>query len=263
MSAAPPLEELQRGLQGFVLGEANGIAAAIAAGPGPDAGQRLGIYRFAYCARLADALRDGYGHTATYLGADAFDNLARTYIASHPPRRGNLRWYGDDFAPWLALRHPAVPEVAELAALDWALRCAFDGADAPALDAGRLAAIPPESWSRVRLSLHPTTQRLRLNHNTVALWHAIDTEATPPRSLRLPEAVELLVWRRDLQPNFRSLGTLEAAALDHALRGHTFGATCEALAAAYPQLDIACEAGALLRRWIDEALLADVALAEG
>ena len=258
MSGASALEVLQRGLQRFVLGEANDIAAAIAAGPGPDAGQRLAIYHFAYRARLADALRDSYGHTASYLGADGFDSLAHAYIADHPSRRANLRWYGEEFAPWLALRHAAAPEVAELAALDWALRRAFDGPDAEPLGMAALAAIAPGDWTGVRLRLDPTAEKLRLRHNTVTIWHAFDTDVAPPPAVRLGEAVELLVWRRGLQPHFRSLGPLEAVALDCVGRGLPFGATCDALAARFPDEDIGRAAGMLLRRWVDEELLAGI-----
>lgn len=258
MPPPPGLEDLQLALQRFVLDESSDIAANASSGPGLDAPRRLGIYRFAYRARLADALRGAYGHTATYLGTEAFASLAGAYIDGQPSRHGNLRWYGASFAPWLRLRHPAAPEVAELAALDWALRRAFDGPDSGALSLADLGAISPDAWQAKRLELQPTVERIRLAHNTVALWHALDTDQPPPAAVRLPEESGLLVWRRGLQPSFRSLGRLEGAALDLIAAGSAFGAACEALAASFPGVDIAREAGTLLRRWVDEELLASL-----
>ena len=58
----------------------------------------------------------------------------------------------------------------------------------------------------------------------------------------------MLVWRRGEQPHFRSLAPIEAAALDLVARGRSFGEACAALAAAFPEADIAVEAGTMLRR---------------
>ena len=118
-----------------------------------------------------------------------------------------------------------------------------------------LAALPAEDWARVGLEFQPSCQRLRLQHNTLAIWQAIDQDGTPPQASRLDQPTELLVWRRGLQPHFRSLGPLEAGAIDRLLTGDGFAATCTALVAEFPDAPIVNETGALLRRWIEEELL--------
>lgn len=256
MSRVHGLEALQLALQRHVLGEASDIAAAVAPGPGPGVEARLGIYHYAYRSRLADALRDSYEHTAAYLGAEAFGRIAAAYVEAHPSRHANIRWYGAGFADWLGRRHAGAPEVAELAGIDWALRCAFDGPDAAPLDLAGLAALGADDWEALRLQLHPTARRLQLRHNTIALWHALDGDLTPPPPVREPEPVELLVWRRGEQPHFRSLAPVEAAALGFVASGRSFGETCATLAATFPGTDIAVEAGTILRRWVQEELLA-------
>jgi hypothetical protein len=252
---ASGLEALQLALQRHVLGEASGIEAAIAPGPGPGAAIRLDIYRYAHRARLVDALRDSYGHTASYLGAEAFDRIAAAYVQAHPSRHANIRWYGGELAAWIERRHAGTPEVAELAALDWALRRAFDGPDAIPMDLGALSGLAALDCDGMRLALHPTAERLRLRYNTVAIWHALDEGLAPPAAVRLPEVLELLVWRRGEQPHFRSLGEIEAAALGLAAKGWTFGEICTELARAFPRADVAVEAGTLLRRWVEDELL--------
>lgn len=256
MTSGSGLAEIQLALQRFVLGEANAIAPEVRAGYGIGARRRLGIYHGAYRARLAEALRDAHGHTAVYLGEQLFDRLAAEYVEAHRSAHGNLRWYGESFAPWLRIVRPGSPELSELAAIDWALRRAFDGPDCAALALAQLAAIAPEALQSVRLVLQPTAHRLRLERNSIALWHAIDAEHPLPAPEWLPEPVEVLVWRRGLQPHFRSLGAIETAALAMISAGTPFTSTCERLAARFPGLDIAREAGSLLRRWIDDELLA-------
>lgn len=255
---APPaaLEDLQLALQRHVLDAPSDIAACIRPDRGLEPARRLDIYRHAYRARLAEALRDSYGHTAAYLGTEAFARLAGDYVEAQPSRHRNLRWYGASFAPWLRLGGRAAPEVAELAALDWALRRAFDGPDCVALGLADLAAIAPEAWPAMRLQLQPTVERVRFAHNTVALWHALDTGQPAPAAARLPEENTVLVWRRGLQPHFRSLGPFEDAALDLVAAASPFGAACEALAERFPGADVVRETGTLLRRWVDEELLA-------
>ena len=255
--AAGALERLQADFQRHVLsGTGPFIDAVRADGIGPAA--RLSIYRHAYRVRLVDALRDAYGHTLRYLGDERFDAEAREYVQAHPSRRESLRWYGAHFAEWLAMHRPYEPELGELAWLDHLLRNAFDGPDAPVLSLDALGAVAPEAWSRIGLALHPTCARLQLAHNTLAIWQALDAEAVPPPCERLAVATELLVWRRGLQPHFRSLGAFECAAIAGLFAGHGFAAVCAHLAERFSASDVAAEAGKLLRRWVEEGLLSSI-----
>ncbi|MBT9488559.1 MAG: putative DNA-binding domain-containing protein [Rubrivivax sp.] len=249
---------LQTALQQHVLDAAEGIRAAIAPGPGIAVDRRLQIYHHAYRARLVETLADTFGHTASYLGGDWFEADARAFIETHPSTRASLRWYGADFAAWLQQRHPQDGDIGELAALDWALRRAFDGPDAPVPTLAHLATLPPEAWATLGFALQPTAERLTLHFNTLAIWQALDGDSTPPTAAPLAAPGALLVWRRDLQPHFRTLGPVEALALTHLAAGDSFAATCATLAEAFVAEDTAAQAGALLRRWIDEGLLASV-----
>lgn len=253
---SPALARLQADFQRHLLGHASTFIHEVQPGGSIDAAARLHIYHHAYRARLVDALRDVHGHTARHLGGEDFDALACEYVEAHAPEHTNLRWYGASFPDWLAQRH--APHIGELALLDAALRKAFDGPDAPILALEALAAIAPDAWSRIGFALHPTCARLRLVHNTLALWQALDREEATPRCEPLPAPTQLLIWRRELQPHFRSLGPLECDALDGLLAGRSFAETCERLAQRFPDIDIAAEAGRLLRRWSDEGLLSEV-----
>lgn len=254
------LDALQIEFQRHLLGQPSAIGGAIREGGiGIDA--RLAIYHHAYRARLVESLRDSFGHTLLYLGDDGFDELARAYVETHPSTDPNLRWYGSAFPASLARQLPQDPDVAELARLDAALRGAFDAADAPLLALADLATLPAEAWATLGFVFQPSVARLRLHHNTLALWQALDSEQVPPATQPLDAPTELLIWRLDVQPHFRSLGPLESAALDALLAGTSFAATCAELGERFAEVDVAQHSGALLRRWIDDGLLSAVALA--
>ncbi len=217
--------------------------------------RRLSVYHHAYRARLLDTLRDTYGHTLRMLGDEVFDALALAYIEANPSERGNLRWYGQTWPEALQ-----VEDVAELARLDWALREAFDGPDDAVLALSDLQQLPPEAWSVVRLRPHATVRCLRLAHNTLARWHALDEERQVPAAEALPEPGCLLVWRRGERPHFRSMAAPEAWAVQQLVAGATWDAVCEGLAETWPDDDVATLAAQCLRRWLDEGVLAKVLL---
>ncbi len=248
------LAALQQQFQQHLLNGDGDIAAAIRPG-GIGVERGLAIYHHAYRMRLLDTLRDSYGHTLAYLGDTAFNEAGLAHVEGHPSALPSLRGYGATLPLTLALRFEQQGEVAELATLDWALRHAFDGPDAPVLTLADLAALPPAAWGEVGFALHPTCARLRLQHNTLALWQALDRDEDPPLAARLAETGDVLIWRRGHSPHFRSLQPLEAAALDSLQAGLSFAATCEQLSLTFDRPNMAADTGALLRRWVDDELL--------
>ncbi|MBA4176282.1 MAG: DUF2063 domain-containing protein [Leptothrix sp. (in: Bacteria)] len=254
------LLRLQTDFQHHLLGRPSTIAAAVASGRGIGVDRRLQIYHHAYRARLAETLADTFGHTASYLGEAWFEADALAYVETHASTRPSLRDYGSDFPAWLQNRHPQDGDVGELAAIDWALRRAFDGPDAPVLGLAGLAALPPEAWATLGLRLQPTALLMTLHFNSLALWQALDADQAPPVAAPLAAPGTLLVWRRDLQPHFRSLGAVETLSLQRLQAGDGFDSVCRRLAERFADHDTAAEAGSLLRRWVDDGLLAGVLL---
>lgn len=245
------LLDAQALFQQHVLGLTD--ARALVDGGADHALQRLGIYADAYRLRLAETLADTYAKTRQQLGAQRFEQAAQRYIEARAPTVRNLRGYGEDFADALAAGLPDEPAAAELARLDWALRAAFDGPDATPLAAEALAAVAPEAWATLGLRLHPTARLLGFEHNSVALWQAYDDEAEPPPLQRGAQTVRWLVWRKGLQPHFRSLSPVEAALLAALLAGERFATACET--AAGDDAEAAAQIGACLRQWLDDELL--------
>lgn len=226
---------------------------------GPD--ERLAVYHRAYRARLVDALADTFAHTQRYLGSEWFEHDARAFIEATPSTHRSLNDYGRTLPAWWAAQRPGDAEIGELALLDWSLRRAFDGADAPVLTLADLAALPAEAWADVGFITHPTLKLLRFSHNTLALWTALDAEADEvPATAPLPAPGTVVVWRRGHSPHFRSIAADEADALHAVADGQSFAALCESLAQRLDADTATATAGGWLRRWTQEEMLSALRL---
>ncbi len=254
---------LQLQFQQHVLGD--GDATALVTGTAARRSLGLGIYANAYRVRLLETLIDSYAKTQAVMGEAAFETAAFSHIAAHPPTTCSLRWYGERFDAHLATHHPDQLAYAELARLDWALRRAFDGPDAQVLDASRLADVPPEAWATLRLVPVPTAELLAFRHNTVAVWQALDDEQEPPALLDSDTEVDWLVWRKGLQPHFRSLHPVEATLLRAMLADTSFAQSCALAEAVAADIGLSADEvsaliGGYMRQWFEDGLLARIVL---
>lgn len=88
------------------------------------------------------------------------------------------------------------------------------------------------------------------------MWQAVQDDAPPPALARLPEVVEVLLWRSTYNVRWRALERDEAPALAAARRGATFPDMCDALiAAGVAEDDVPLRAATLIKRWLHEGLV--------
>lgn len=239
---------LQRGFRDHILAGAAAPLPSVA----PEAEPGLAIYRHAYRANLAACLRDTYEKTLAWLGYEAFDAAAIRYIEAHPPSSWTLSDYGADFTQFLGDFYLEDPEVAELAWLDWALRRAFDGADAQSIAAEALAEV---DWEDAVFVLVPTLVLGKVVSNCAAIWGALAQGETPPSAVALPGPAAIRVWRSSLSPRYRTIEDFEHAALALALEGSSFAEICAALAEGEEDEEAAARLGALLCAWLLDGLI--------
>ncbi|HEX5356052.1 MAG TPA: DNA-binding domain-containing protein [Aquabacterium sp.] len=261
-AATMSLSELQARMQAHVLSLDDAALQDVCDEHGLSAQRRLGIYHHAYRARLLETMRDTFAHTWRYLGDEWFDRLALAFVEQHPSTHANLRWYGQAWPAWLdgnrlvQMGAGVHPEVSELAQLDWALRRAFDAADAVTLTPNDLAAMPVDEWARAPLHAHASVALVVLRCNALALWHALDQDEAVPEVESLPQSVTVLVWRHDERPHFRSVSEQEAQALTLLLLSRSFEEICATLSdQARNGEDAAVVAASLLRGWLRDGLL--------
>ena len=80
-------------------------------------------------------------------------------------------------------------------------------------------------------------------------------QLAPPVVERLPQPVELLIWRKGHSPHFRSLAKIESAAIACVCSGDTLDAIGAALEKDFPDADVATEFGIMLHRWLDDGII--------
>lgn len=252
------LAQLQHQMRCAIAGEPEAACGLLRARPGHES--LLRVYRHAYRARLTAALRDNHGVLPRAMGDEAFDALAAAYVDEHPSRHPSIRWFGDRLADFMAAHGDLVPHPAfvDLARMEWALRGAFDAADAPPLARETLAALPSGAWPSLVLRLHPSVQMLQLDWAVEPAWKALQDAGDEPE-LPEPQASPhtLLVWRPVLDTRWRSAeSALEAVLLDAVARGETFAVLCDCAAQAVgDEAAAACVVNAL-QQWLAEGLLA-------
>jgi hypothetical protein len=170
-------------------------ARLVAAGPPLAPRARLGIYRFAYSARLREVMANDFPGVRRLVGEAAFDDLVTAYVAAHPSRHPNLSQLGRHFPAFLARRRGRRRRVAvvAVATFELALCRAFDAADASSLDAAALTALAGRAPEHVQLSLQPSVRLLAVPYD-VGAWYE-----TPPAGQRRPaparRSVKLCVHR--------------------------------------------------------------------
>ena len=235
----PSLLDQQRALQAAILAQEE-CAPLLERSFSP----RLAIYRHAYLARLAGALRLNYPMLAKLVGPEAFDRIAQDYAQAHPSRNFSIRWHGADLGTTLS-----DGPLANLARMEWALAAAFDAADAPVIDKDGLARVPVDDWPDLPLALHPSVRVVSMRWAVEAQWEALRDEiALPPP----PEANvhALLVWRKELTAHWRIASVEEGRAVLALGAGGTLQRVCETLGE-----EKAAQVGAWFAAWVHEGML--------
>ena len=251
------LQDLQTNFQQKVLDVDCTSASWIKESPhGLSSKDRMAIYHNAYRVRLIDVLLDIFEHTAIYLGDDWFRQLAAAYVQSHHSTHNNIGLYGREFPEYLAEQLADDLEVAELANMDWKLRRAFDGADSKVMTLVHMQQLASAESEIHQLQPVATLSVNTQKFNTLDIWHAINQDTQPPVVERLPQPIDVLIWRKEQSPHFRSLSTIEATAIRCICSGHTLEAIGEKLMLDFPDIDAVKECGQMLPRWIEEEVLA-------
>ncbi|MFN4019830.1 MAG: putative DNA-binding domain-containing protein [Erythrobacter sp.] len=234
--------------------------AELPAGWGARQAAGLEIYRNNYRASVVAALAATFERTQRWVGQESFRRAAAHHVILHPPFSWTIDAVGHGFDATLAGLFANDPEVAELAALEWAMHQAFVAGDAASLTmadfARQTAHFSDEDWGRLGFVFVPATALLSVVHDVGALWHALAGEdfTAPEIGLDAPQA--MLVWREGLRPVFRLMEEADGAAVAIATGGGTFGEICAALVARLGPDEGTARAGRLLGQWLQEGLLA-------
>lgn len=212
------------------------------------------IYREQFWLRHRDVLRDDFPALRHMLGDEAFDALARAYLAACPPDSYTLRDLGQRFARFAADYEGFSPDVAgparDMARFELAFVDIFDGPDVAPIAAETVQAIAPEAWARAILGLQPYLTVLELSYPvqryrtevrreriepTAPNAAAEDGEPVPEAGADVPipaaEPTWVALWRgEDLRVHYRSIPGPEASLVGRIQAGLPLGRACAEVA---------------------------------
>nr|WP_247715056.1 DNA-binding domain-containing protein [Qipengyuania mesophila] len=248
--------------QAAVLGAILDEEAALPEGWGERQARGLAIYRNNYRSALVEALRATFERTERLVGADAFARAAAHHCIMHPPSGWTLDLVGDGFAETCAALFAGDPDVAELAALEWAMHLAFTARDAVVLSPEGFAAATADfgerEWDRLSLALVPSLRCVAATRDLVRLWSSLardgDADLAPLDALHVA-----VVWREDERPVFVLRPEWEGSAIDAFHAGASWGDVCAAMFASLGEDRAIAEAGAMLARWVAEGWIEAIA----
>jgi len=250
----------EHAFQDGLLGRSQDILQQVYGNARENATTMFGIYRNAYWARLVESLGIDFPGLKALMGDQAFDRMARAYIARHPSQHPSIRWAGRHLAAFLASEAPYRddPWFADMARFDWARAFAFDAPDAPAARLADLAGVPPEFWGSVRLQFHPTVDVFRIS---------TPVDETRPRLIENADLVldraarcerAIMAWRIEYDVKFRAIDPLEHAALGAMQEGATFGDMCELVARDVNPEAAPLRAAQILQGWLEWGVVATI-----
>ena len=245
----------------------DGFAAAVRGAPPPGAAwlapllaqPGFAVYRNTVLGGCIDALEANHPVVAALTGRDWFRAAAADYARRHPPTDTRLLAYGQGFADFIAgpagaVGLPWLPAVARLERL-W--RASHTAADAPALTAAHLQALPPGALPRLCLAPHPAARwRWFEDAPALTLWQAHQLGNAQQRTA----ALQAIDWRGEgallTRPGGQVLlapaGRGTCAFLDACAAG---AALADALASAAAIEGDAFDAGALLGQLLEAGAL--------
>ena len=230
--------------------------------------ERLGVYHYAYRARLVECLADDYGVLQKAIGEDAFEALASAYVIAHPSTAPSLNFYGRHMPAFLRTYETTTFDAtfgADLATLEWALVETLHAAAAPTLSLEQLSQVPPSQWASARLPKADTVRVRRFSFPVNAYLQAVRTGSSPELPAASPTATAIYrsgftLWRMDLTP-------VMARLLESLFAGATLGDALSRIETDESDADAVAEAErsvmAWFREWVSGGFFARIDLPEG
>ena len=256
------LSSLQNSFNAYLIKEDPNFEDLTEEGPKLDKASRIKIYFDAYRLRLIEVLQEDYPKLHSALGDETFDSLSRSYIAFYPSQHFSIRYFGQHLSQFLNEQEPynRHPYLSELAAFEWALGNSLDAKDAHIITLNDLQTLSPEDWGYLTLQFHPSVDSLLCYWDVPEIWKAIEEESAARSFSEYPNPITWIVWRKDLQGQYRSLSDEQLKMLALYKEGKCFAEICEALLEDHPEEQVPTIAFGFLHQCISDGLVSEIAL---
>jgi len=221
--------------------------------------RQLDIYRNNVFGCLGDALKITYPVTVKLVGAEFFEQMADEFIRQTPSENGNLHYFGEKLAGFLA-EFPGARELAylsDVARLEWACHEVFFSEDHLPLASERLAVVPENQLGKLKFHLHPATRMLTSQFPVHQIWETNQEGFAGDQAVNLDRGgVFLLVRRNDYQAVLEPLTPGEWSFLNACQAGDDLSKASVFGLQADPHFDI----GKRLQQYVSDSILVDFSL---
>jgi len=248
------LRDLQTAFRTALLEQNDGPFATEVLPDGLSASARVSVYRHHVLTSLTEALVSTFPVVCRLVDRRFFGWLADCYIRTHPPVTPCLFEYGGDL-PAFIVRFPAcaaLPWLADVARLEWAMNVALHAPDMARIRPARLAVTPADDLGALVLEFDASVTYVASRWPIDAIWRANQAGAEQTRVDLDSGPVRLEVRRRDDDVLCRVLSA-GAFAFRRALAA---GEPLERAADAALTADVSLDLGSEIRALLDEELLA-------
>ncbi len=226
-------------------------------GQGSAAGKRFDVYRNNVIVSLKEAMTTSFPAILNLIGEQNFNAITGVFVRAHPPQDPRLVLYGEAFPEFLAGFEPLahLPYLADVARLELALRASYHAEDAQPVHPAIFGTLPPEDLATRTVSFAPALRILRSGWPVAEIYtYATQTGAPQPSG----HAQDVLVTRREFDPEFHILPPGGAALLAALMSDSPLGTALDTLHETHPNFDFPAFLGFLL----SHGAITDVATAD-
>ena len=235
------LRDVQHAFARSVLSDDAAPLAALIDGGDVDRDARVRIYRNNNRAGLLAALRSTYPVIEQLGGNEWFAQSAHGYQRAFPPRCGDLQYAGERYPRFLRdeLGSSRFDYFADVAALEWAYQEVLVAAESAPVDVAALRDFGAEDYPRLVFEPRDALRLVQSPYPIHAIWsaHQGGTGRTFDIDLNSGASRVLLIRRGD-HVELRELARPSFALLARCVAGATLGRAADAVATAYPELDL-------------------------
>lgn len=243
----PPMETVQRWMQALIehpgtdeeawgSGEArvalsDGDAeGAVRSSGALGARERVAIYRRMFRLRMTESMRIDYPGVAAALGNEEFDRrVLREYVRRYPSTSYTLDHLGRHFPEYLAASDlPQREFLADLARFELTVTAVAEAGESPRLTEERIAAVPAERWTEVKLVPADAFRLTRHSYDVGSYLDAVEEERPLPEPRK--HDVRIAVCRLEGRTGWRTLEEGEGELLHLLAAGMPVGAALERFA---------------------------------
>lgn len=220
---------------------------ALVTGPrGKRAEKRYNVYRNNVTVSLIAALASVYPAVERITGTDFFRAMARFHVRETPPASPLLFEYGRDFPNFIDRYDYAadMPWLSDVARIERLWLDSYHAADAPALTAEALSAVPPDDLGTLTFKPHPATRLISSVHPAVTIFAMNRGNGPVGRVEDQPE--DGLITRIEDEVIVRFLASGNATFLRALLSGQCLAAAVAAAFEAEPAFDLSSAIGEMI-----------------